>query len=51
MGRTALGRIAADFEETAVPRNGGDWRMAWHPPGAVLPGLPRWGGRAGAGGG
>ncbi|HEY2520513.1 MAG TPA: NUDIX domain-containing protein, partial [Streptosporangiaceae bacterium] len=37
---TTLGRTAADFEETAVPSNGGDWRMAWHPPGAVPPGLP-----------
>ncbi len=39
MGRTGLGPMAADFEETAVPANGGDWRMAWHRPGAAPPGL------------
>ena len=39
MGDTALGPMAADFEETAVPATGGDWRMAWHPPGEVPPGL------------
>ena len=33
MSTTALGRIASDFEEVPVPANGGDWRMAWHPPG------------------
>jgi len=40
MGSTGLGRMAADFEETPVPANGGDWRMAWHPPGEAPPGLP-----------
>ena len=33
MSTTALGRIASDFEEMQAPANGGDWRMAWHPPG------------------
>jgi hypothetical protein len=40
MGSTALGPMAADFEETPVPANTGDWRMAWHPPGEAPPGLP-----------
>ena len=40
MGSTGLGPMAADFEEMEVPANGGDWRMAWHPPGEVPPGLP-----------
>ena len=40
VGSTGLGPIAVDFEETAVPANGGDWRMAWHPPGEVPDGLP-----------
>ena len=35
MSTTALGRIASDFEEMPVPANGGDWRMAWHPPAAT----------------
>ena len=38
MSTTALGEIASDFEEMPVPANGGDWRMAWHPPGK--PSLP-----------
>jgi ADP-ribose pyrophosphatase YjhB (NUDIX family) len=33
---TALGRLAPDGEEIPV----GDWRMAWHPPPGVPPGLP-----------
>jgi 8-oxo-dGTP pyrophosphatase MutT (NUDIX family) len=37
---TALGRIASDLEELALPQNGGDWRMAWHPPAEVPPGQP-----------
>jgi hypothetical protein len=39
MGSTELGPMAVDFEETTVPTNGGDWRMAWWPPGEVPPGL------------
>ena len=38
--RTALGRAVSDLEEIAVPANGGDWRMAWHPPGGALSGRP-----------
>jgi ADP-ribose pyrophosphatase YjhB (NUDIX family) len=38
--RTTLGRIASDLEEIPVPANGGDWRMAWHPPGDAPPGRP-----------
>jgi ADP-ribose pyrophosphatase YjhB (NUDIX family) len=38
--RTALGRVASDLEEITVPANGGDWRMAWHPPGDASPGRP-----------
>jgi len=40
MSTTALGKIAGDLEEVAVPANGGDWRMAWHPPGSAPPGQP-----------
>ena len=40
MSTTALGRIASDFEELSVPANGGDWTMAWHPPGDAPPGRP-----------
>jgi 8-oxo-dGTP pyrophosphatase MutT (NUDIX family) len=40
MSTTALGRIASDFEEMPVPAHGGDWRMAWHPPGTVPAGKP-----------
>ena len=40
MSTTALGRIAADLEELAVPANGDDWTMAWHPPGDAPPGRP-----------
>lgn len=40
MSTTALGKIACDLEEVAVPSNGGDWRMAWHPPGDAPPGQP-----------
>jgi ADP-ribose pyrophosphatase YjhB (NUDIX family) len=40
MSTTPLGRIACDLEEVAVPANGGDWRMAWHPPGDAPPGQP-----------
>ena len=40
MSTTALGRIASDFEEMPVPANGGDWRMAWHPPGKAPAGQP-----------
>jgi hypothetical protein len=32
MSITVLGKIASDLAEVAVPANGGDWRMAWHPP-------------------
>ena len=38
MRTTALGRMADDLEEVPVLANGGDWRMAWHPPGAAPPG-------------
>jgi hypothetical protein len=40
MSSTVLGEIAADLAELAVPANGGDWRMAWHPPGDAPPGQP-----------
>jgi 8-oxo-dGTP pyrophosphatase MutT (NUDIX family) len=40
MSITALGKIASDLEEVAVPANGGDWRMAWHPPGDAPSGQP-----------
>ena len=40
MGTTVLGRMAADLAEVTVPPDGGDWRMAWHPPGAAPAGLP-----------
>ena len=40
MSTTALGKIASDFEEMPVPANGGDWRMAWHPPGDAPDGRP-----------
>jgi ADP-ribose pyrophosphatase YjhB (NUDIX family) len=40
MSTTALGKMASDFEEMPVPANGGDWRMAWHPPGHVPAGRP-----------
>ncbi|GAA5187277.1 hypothetical protein GCM10023322_35300 [Rugosimonospora acidiphila] len=40
MSTTALGRIASDLEEVAVPANGGEWTMAWHPPGDAPTGLP-----------
>jgi ADP-ribose pyrophosphatase YjhB (NUDIX family) len=40
MSTTTLGRIASDFEEMPVPANGGDWRMAWHPPGNIPAGQP-----------
>lgn len=40
MSTTALGRIAADFEELSVPANGDDWTMAWHPPGDAPSGRP-----------
>ena len=40
MSVTALGRMASDREEAPVPANGGQWRMAWHPPGEAPPGLP-----------
>jgi ADP-ribose pyrophosphatase YjhB (NUDIX family) len=40
MSTTVLGRIAGDLAEVAVPANGGDWRMAWHPPGDAPPGQP-----------
>jgi len=32
--------MAEDFEALAVPANGGDWAMAWHPPGAAPAGRP-----------
>ena len=35
-----LGPAAPDGEETLVPANGGDWWMAWHPPGGEPPGQP-----------
>lgn len=38
--QTALGLIAADREEMPVPADGGDWRMAWHPPVETPPGEP-----------
>lgn len=40
MSTTVLGKIASDLEEVAVPANGGDWRMAWHPRGDAPPGQP-----------
>jgi ADP-ribose pyrophosphatase YjhB (NUDIX family) len=40
MSTTALGKIACDLEEVAVSANGGDWRMAWHPPGDAPVGQP-----------
>ena len=40
MSTTALGPMASDLEEVAVPAHGGDWRMAWHPPDDTPPGLP-----------
>jgi ADP-ribose pyrophosphatase YjhB (NUDIX family) len=40
MSTTALGPMAPDFADTPVPANGGDWRMAWHPPGIVPDGRP-----------
>src|SRR5262245_43415354 len=40
MSTSALGRIAFDMEELAVAANGGDWTMAWHPPGDAPPGRP-----------
>jgi 8-oxo-dGTP pyrophosphatase MutT (NUDIX family) len=40
MSTTVLGKIAGDLEEVAVPANGGDWKMAWHPPGDAPPGKP-----------
>ena len=43
MSTTALGKIASDFDEMPVPANGGDWRMAWHPPGAIPVGRSRHG--------
>src|SRR6185437_1619660 len=32
--------MARDREEQPVPNGGDEWRMAWHPPGAVPPGTP-----------
>jgi ADP-ribose pyrophosphatase YjhB (NUDIX family) len=40
MSGTALGPMAPDFVEMAVPANGGDWRMAWHPAAVVPDGRP-----------
>jgi ADP-ribose pyrophosphatase YjhB (NUDIX family) len=40
MSTTVLGKIAGDLEEVAVPAHGGDWRLAWHPPGDAPPGQP-----------
>lgn len=40
MRSTALGRMASDLEKMPVPANGGDWRMAWHPPGDAPSGRP-----------
>jgi len=37
---TVLGKIACDLEELAGVANGGDWRMAWHPPDEAPPGKP-----------
>jgi ADP-ribose pyrophosphatase YjhB (NUDIX family) len=37
---TALGPMAPDFAEMAVPANGGDWMMAWHPAAIVPDGQP-----------
>jgi ADP-ribose pyrophosphatase YjhB (NUDIX family) len=37
---TVLGPIAPAGEEMLVPANGGDWWMAWHPPGSEPPGQP-----------
>jgi len=40
MGTTVLGVMASDLAEMTVPASGGDWRMAWHPPGEAPPGQP-----------
>jgi ADP-ribose pyrophosphatase YjhB (NUDIX family) len=40
MNTTALGTIACDLEEVPVAANGGDWTVAWHPPGDAPPGRP-----------
>lgn len=40
MRTTVLLKIAGDLEEVTVPANGGDWRMAWYPPGDAPPGQP-----------
>ena len=35
---TAFGRVALDAEEVPAPSNGGDSRLAWHPPPARVTG-------------